>query len=342
MSTHITSSFLTAAILVAACGTAQAAPKITELAKGVYQNLYGIAVDASGVYVTGSTAAVRSFTVAPASGVIGAIPLAGGSVTTLYSTTNYAGSGHVAPLGLATNGAGTLTWADPDAGPSTGASFFTGATTGGTPDQFFGICCGPSVFPGDGIGVALSGGTTYFSDGTGGRVGYFAPGSTTPVQIGTTVYTPDFNTEAWAQTTVANKKVFLAISGQARGDGGTSSVQVVYDITATVTPTVSWIATNGVGGFHVLSTGTIPNPQGIVAVGKNLYVTCGNTIWVVNQGTGVAKVFVKSDKFLDLQGIAYYNGYLYVADSQNTYGAFVSGSATATKDLPGVVWKVKQ
>jgi len=63
---------------------------------------------------------------------------------------------------------------------------------------------------------------------------------------------------------------------------------------------------------------------------------------VVNQGTGVAKVFVKSDKFLDLQGIAYYNGYLYVADSQNTYGAFVSGSATATKDLPGVVWKVKQ
>jgi len=340
MSTRLSSAFLATAMALSPA--AQAAPRVTALATNVYANLYGITVDASGVYVTGSTGAIRSFAVAPASGVIGMIPLTGGTVTTLYSSTNYAGSGHVSPMQIASNGAGTLTWADPDAGPGTGASFFSGSTAGGAPNQFFGICCGPGVLPGDSIGVALSAGTLYFTDGTGGRAGYFAAGSTTPVQIGPTVYTPDFSTEAWAQTAVANKKMFLALSGQQRGDNGSAAAQVIDDESAVVTPSVGWIATNGVGGFHTLSTGIIPSPQGIVAVGKALYVTSGNTIWTVNQTTGATKVFLKSDKFLDLQGIAYYQGYLYVADSQNSYGPFVNGVATATKDLPGVVWKVKQ
>jgi hypothetical protein len=331
-----------AGLLGAPADLAQAAPQIKELAKNVYQNLYGIAVDASGVYVTGSTSMMRGFTVAPASGVVGVIPLAGGSVSTLYSASNYAGSGHVVPLGLATNGAGTLYWADPDAGPGTGASLFSASTTGGTPTQFFGTCCGPSVLPGDGIGVALSTtGTLYFSDGTGGRAGYFSPGSSTPVQIGPTRYTPAFLTESWSQATVSGSKLFLADSGQQRGDNGSTNVQVIDDESASVTPAITWIKTNGAGGFHTLSQGVIPNPQGIVAAGGKLYVTSGNTIWTVNATTGAATVLVSSPKFMDLQGIAFYAGFLYVADSQNTYGPFVSGVATATQDLPGVVWRVK-
>jgi len=142
------------------------------MASNVYQNLYGIAVDSSGIYVTGATGPIRDFAGTYTLGVVGSIPLAGGTVKTLYNSTNYPGSGHVSPMQIATDGAGNLYWADPDAGPSTGAAFYQASTTGGTPNQFFGVCCGPTVLPGDSLGVALDSttGTLYFSDQTGGRV----------------------------------------------------------------------------------------------------------------------------------------------------------------------------
>jgi hypothetical protein len=320
---------------------AQAA-RVTLLAKNVYQNLFGIAVDSSGIYVTGSTGPVRDFAGTYTSGVVGYIPLTGGTVTTLFSKSSYPGSGHTSPMQIATDGAGHLYWADPDAGPSTGASFYEGSTAGGTPNQFFGICCGASVFPGDSLGVSLdvTTGAIFFSDMTGGRAGYFTSGSNTPVQIGATRYSPAFDTEAFSQIVYTNGKLFLADSGQDRS-GTSTNVQVKYDESAYLAPAITWIAADGTGGFQTLSSGIIPSPQGITANGNLLYVTSGDTIWQVNEKTGATKVLVTDTHWLDLQGIAYYNGYLYVVDSNNKFGAFSGGVSTATEDLKGKVWSVK-
>jgi hypothetical protein len=329
---------LVAVALLLQAGAAQAIT-ITRLASNVYANIYGIAVDSTGVYVTGSTTAIRDFNGFPASGVIGVVKLTGGAVKTLYNSSNYPSqSGHVAPLGITTNGAGMLYWADPDAGPSTGASFIEGTGTGATATQFFGVCCGPGVLPGDGIGVSLVSNTLYFSDGTGGRVGSFASTSSAPVQIGPTVYTPDFNTETYALTAVANGKIFLAQSGQQiAGDG--SGHQIILDRSPTVTSAILYISTSGGPVFKTLTT-AIPNPQGIAAAGNVLYVTTAHTIWEVSQANGHILGSLTNSRFVDLHGAAVYGNALYVADGQNTYGAFVNGTATVTQDLPGVIWKI--
>jgi hypothetical protein len=103
---------------------------------------------------------------------------------------------------------------------------------------------------------------------------------------------------------------------------------------------VRWISLDGSSGFQDLSIGKIANPQGIVAVGKKLYVTSGHTVWSVNQDTGRTKKLVSQSTFKDLVGITYANGALYVADSQTVFGPFASGVATATTDKPGVIWKI--
>jgi hypothetical protein len=190
--------------------------------------------------------------------------------------------------------------------------------------------------PGDGIGVAIWGGDIYFSDGTGGRIGV-GPSGSSATQIGPTRYTPDFGTEAWSQIAISNGKIFIADSAQQRG--AQNGVTIVQDQSASITPAVRWISLDGTSGFQTLTT-KIPNPQGIVAVNSTLYVTSSNTIWEVNETTGKAKVLVTSPNFQDLQGIAYYKGALYVADSQNVFGPFSNGIASATQDSPGVVWKV--
>jgi len=332
--------FIASVLLGMAASTAQAAPVVTQLAKNVYQNLYGITADASGVYVTGATGAVRDFSQHPLNGVIGFVPYTGGAVTTLYQSGNYpSGSGHIAPFQITTDGAGTLYWADPDAGPSTGASFNSGTTTGGAATQFFGICCGPGVLPGDGIGLTLVGGSLYFSDGTGGRVGV-GPSGNSATQIGPTRYTPDFNTEAWAQIAVANGNIYIADSAQQRGADAATDLPLVQDQTASITAAVRYISTDGTSGFQTLTT-KIPSPQGIVAVGTTLYVTSAHAVWSINLTTKKVKKLVQKTKFLDLQGITYYGGALYVADSQNLFpAAFTGGLKVATKDLPGVIWKI--
>ena len=322
------------------CQAAMAAPKVTMLAGGVYQNLYGITADASGVYVTGAAGTIRDFDQHPANGVIGFVPYAGGTVTTLYSSANYpSGSGHVAPFQIATDGKGTLYWADPDAGPSTGASFNSGTTTGGAATQFFGICCGPGVLPGDGIGVALHGGALYFSDGTGGRAGV-GPSGSTATQIGPTRYSPDFSTEAWSQIAVIGKTIYLADSAQQRSADGNNDLPMVQDQSAVITPAVRSISSDGSSGFQTVTT-KIPSPQGIVAAGPLLYVTSAHAVWRVNPKTGVARKLVADKRFSDLQGIAWYGGALYVADSQNVFPAkFSNGYKTAIKDNPGIIWKI--
>ena len=60
----------------------------------------------------------------------------------------------------------------------------------------------------------------------------------------------------------------------------------------------------------------------------------------VNQNTGKTTKLVSQSTFKDLVGITYTNGSLYVADSQTVFGPFVSGVAEATKDRPGVIWKI--
>lgn len=328
-----------AAILSASLALpAQAAPVVTKFASNVYANLYGIAADSRGVYVTGSTGAIRNFA-SPSGGVIGRISFSNGVLKTLYSSSNYpTSSGHVAPFQIALNGPGILIWADPDAGPLTGASFNSGTTKGGAATQFFGICCGATVLPGDGIGIGESNNDIYFSDGTGGRVGD-NPSVSSATQIGANRYAPSFDTEAWSQIVVSNGKIFLADSAQQRSVDGSGN-QTVVDQSASITPGVRWISVDGTSGFQTLTT-KIPNPQGITASGTRLYVTSSNTIWEVDQNTGKTKVLVTNDQFLDLQGITYFKGSLYVADSQNVYGPFSNGVATATQDLPGIVWKVE-
>lgn len=333
---------LAAALLLSAgwMATAIAAPTVTPFATGLPTSLYGITSDATRLYFTGATGALRNFNGDPTNGVVASIPLAGGPVTTLYSAGLYASaSGHVAPFQITTDGAGNLYWADPDAGPSTGASFIQGTAAGAAPVQFFGICCGPAVLPGDGTGLARgSDGLLYFGDGIGGRVGVNPSGSSA-VQIGPTRYGPDFNTEQFVQVAVAKGKIFIADSAEQRGATG-AGVAVLVDESAAITPGVRWISLDGSSGFVDLSVGRIGHPRGIVAKGKDLYVTSRNTVWKVKQDTGATSVFVKDRRFQDLQGITYANGAFYVLDSQTRFGAPVGDTAEATSDGPGKIWKI--
>ncbi len=325
------------AMLAGLAGGAQAVT-VTKFASGLYQSLYGLTTNGTDLFVTGANGILRDFSSDPANGVVGSIPIAGGSLTTLYSSSNYATvSSHVSPFGIATNGGQRLYWADADAGPATGSSFIQGTPSGSAPTQFFANCCGPGVLPGDGIGIAFAKGHIYFSDATGGRIGVDPSGSSA-TQIGPTRYTPDFSTESWSQIAVANGKIFIADSGQQRGASGGKAA--VVDESASLTPGVRWISIDGTSGFHDLSVGKIPNPQGIVAVGRKLYVTSARALWKVDQVTGKTTRLVTQSTFKDLMGITYANGALYVADSMTTFGPFSSGVAVATSDKPGVIWKI--
>jgi len=316
-----------------------AAVTVTAFATHLPQSLYGLTSDSQALYYTGATGALRDYNRGPDTGVLGKVMLATGAASILYDRTNYAtSSSHVAPMQLVTDGAGNLSWADPDAGSGTGASFIRGTTGGAAPTQFFAICCGPSVLPGDGIGWAASGGQTYFSDATGGRVGA-NPNGSSATQIGPTRYAPDFATATFSQIAVSKGKIFLADSGQILGADG-NSVALQVDQSAFVTPAVRWISVDGSSGFVDLSVGKIDHPHGIVAVGKFLYVTGTDKIWKVNATTGKTQLFASSKHFQDLRGITYVNGVFYVADSQTIFGPPVDGVATATADGPGIIWKV--
>jgi hypothetical protein len=329
-----------AALLASGAAPPSQAATVTLFKTNVYHQLYGLTSDNTALYVSGTTAGFRDFSGMYNDGVIGRLNFSGvHTVTTLYSASkNYpTSSGHISPFQLVRTGSTGLLWADPDAGPGTGASFAAGTVTGGAVSQIFGTCCGPGVLPGDGIGVAVVGSNTYFSDSTGGRIGVLAGGSTT--QIGPTRYTPDFPTESWAQITVVNGVIYMADSGEYRGTD-TSGNAVIYDVSASLKPGVRWIGTATNSVFHDLSVRKIPRPAGIVCVGSALYVTSGNTIWKVAIATGSTSVWATDPRFKDLQGITFHAGAFYVADDQNVFGPFVSGIATSTTSGPGVIWKV--
>jgi hypothetical protein len=328
-----------ALVAYGAAGPSEAAT-VTVFKSGVYHQLYGLTSDSSALYVSGTTGGFRDFSGHYNDGVIGRLYFTGAhAVATLYSAskTYPTSSGHISPFQLVRTGATGLLWADPDAGPGTGASFATGTITGGTATQIFGICCGPSVLPGDGIGVAAVGTNTYFSDATGGRIGVLSGGSAT--QIGPTRYTPDFPTESWAQITVVNGVVYMADSGEYRGTDSQGHA-LIYDVSSSLAPGVRWIGTAANSVFHDLSVVKIPRPAGITCVGPALYVTSGNTIWKVVIATGATSMWATDPRFKDLQGITFHAGAFYVADNQNVFGPFVSGIATSTSSGPGVIWKV--
>ena len=312
---------------------------VTAFATHVYQQLYGLTTDGTALYVSGSTAGLRDYNGNFSAGVIGRIDFAQpGVLTTLYSSANYPTlTGHVTPLQIVADGAGGLQWADPDAGPGTGASFMAGTVTGGAASRTFATCCGPGVLPGDGIGVAIGATGLYFSDATGGRMGLLAGGAT--AQIGSTRYTPDFATESWAQIVLVGSTLYMADSAQMRGVDSSGRAQI-YDVSATWPSGVRRISTDGTSGFVDVSVGKIDHPAGIVAVGGVLYVTSHNKVWQIVQSTGKTTVYAADKRFKDLQGITAAGGALYVADGQTSFGPFVGGIATAKKDGPGVIWKI--
>ncbi len=321
-----------------ACARAQTAPTLTMLASNVYQNLYGIAADKHGVYVTGATGILRDFSGHNDDGVVGVIPLAGGAVKTLYDKSNYpTQSGHVTPLQIATNGNGNLVWSDPEVGGGTGSGMVAGNFSGTTASLLFTTCCGAGAFPGDAVGAAMSGGVIYFTDSTTGAVGLVSAGA--PTQVSVERYGPDFDQELFSQMAVVNHVAYLADSAlQPEDDNG---VQAYIDRSSQHPAGLTKVtATGSTQTFTVLTT-KIPHPRGVVAVGNRLYVTSATTVWVVNPASGATKVFFHADMFKDLQGIAYYNGAFYVADSQNIY-APENGSQVidAKVDRPGIVWKI--
>jgi hypothetical protein len=331
---------LSLACLVGLLACSAQAATVTSFAKGLYTSLYGITSDGAALYVTGSTGVLRDFNGNPSSGAVGKLSLSGGAMTTLYSVSNYSSqSGHIVPLQIAADGLGGLLWADPDAGPGTGAAFLKGDTSGTPPSQIFSICCGESVLPGDSVGVAVAAGHLYFSDSTGGRIGVDPSGSSA-TQLGPTRIPPNFNTAAYAQIAVANGKVFIADSAEIRF-GSNSGKQALLDQSAFIASGVRWISTDGSSGFQDLSIGKIDHPRGIVAVGNLLYVTSAKAVWSIDQSTGATQLVVKDKRFKDLQGITWANGALYVADSQTKFGPPVDGLSEATRDKPGRVWKVK-
>src|SRR5436305_12705333 len=59
---------------------------VSRFASDLYQSLYGITTDGTNLYITGANGILRDFSNGPANGVVGSIPLAGGSLTTLYSS----------------------------------------------------------------------------------------------------------------------------------------------------------------------------------------------------------------------------------------------------------------
>ena len=340
MQLHRASFLFSAFIATAMWAAPTGAATITPFATGLYQSLYGITNDGTALYFTGSEGLFRDYESHPANGVVASIPLTGGTVTKLYSSAKYASSsGHVAPFQITTDRLGNLYWADPDAGPGTGASFLKGAVDGSTVSQIFGICCGSGVLPGDGVALTRStAGHLYFGDATGGRIGADPTGSSA-FQIGPTRYTPAFNSAAFLQIAVANGKIFIADSAEIRGASSNQKAAKV-DQSGYITPGVRWISVDGSSGFIDLSVGKIAHPRGIVAVGKYVYVTSPKKVWRVNQTTGFAKVFAQDTRFQDLQGITYTNGSFYVLDSRTVFGTPVNGVAEAVKDGPGVIWKI--
>jgi hypothetical protein len=329
--------------LVGVCmfgGAAEAATHgtITALARNVYQNLYGIAVDSHGVYVTGATGILRDFDGQNDDGVVGIIPLAGGSVTTLYGKGNYpTQSGHITPLQIATDGRGNLVWSDPEVQGSTGSGMVAGSFAGGAASLIFTSCCGAGAFPGDAVGAAINKGIISFTDSTTGAVGVVSGGA--PVQVSVERYGPDFGQEAFSQMAVAAGVTYLADSAlEPENDNG---VQAFIDRSSQYPAGVTKVVASGAGQVFTTLTTAIPHPRGVVAVGPFLYVTSANAIWVVNRTNGKTHLYLRSVLFKDLQGIAYYKGAFYVADSQNSYAQETSGGVIdATKDLPGLVWKV--
>jgi len=334
-------SLALAAALAAA--TLWAAPvhaaTVTPFASGLAQSLYSITTDGSALYFTGATGVLRNFNGDPTNGVVAKISLSGGGASTLYSTALYASaSGHLAPFQITVDAGGNLYWADPDAGPGTGASVIKGSTTGAVPVQIFGICCGESVLPGDGVGLAASGGHLYFSDATGGRIGVDPSGSSA-TQIGATRYAPNFNTAQYTQIAVSNGKIFIADSAELRAASATGKA-AVWDQSAFITPGVRWISVDGSSGFVNLSVGKIDHPRGLVVNGNFLYVTSAKAVWKVNKNSGATTLLAKDKRFKDLQGITFANGAFYVLDSQTKFGPPVGTVKEALTDGPGKIWKI--
>lgn len=323
--------------LLALAGLCQAAT-VSLFASRLYPSVYGLATDGSALYLSGATGPLRDFNSGPDTGVIGRLPLGGGRLVTLYDKTRYASaSGHVAPFQLAVDAAGGLYWIDPDAGSGTGAAILKGDTAGGSPTMIFSVCCGPGVLPGDGVGLAVADGHVYFSDATGGRVAVDPAGSSA-TQIGPTRFNPDFNTAAYSQIAVANGKVFIADAALLRW--GEAGVQKEMDQSAVLAPGVRWISLDGSSGFVDLSVGRIAHPRGIVAVGRDLYVSDRNAVWKVSQRSGRTTLVVRDPRFQDLQGLVWAGGALYVLDSQTRFGAPSGTTRSALKDGPARVWRI--
>ena len=326
------------AVLMSTAAAPADAHTVTVLARNVYQNLYGIAADQHGVYVTGATGILRDFSGQNDDGVVGVIPLAGGTVTTLYAKGNYpTQSGHITPLQIATDGNGNLVWSDPEVQSGTGSGMVSGNVSGGTATLLFTSCCGAGAFPGDAVGTSISNGAIYFTDSTTGAVGVIDAGA--PAQVSVERYGPDFNQEAFSQLVMVGKVAYLADSAlEPENDNG---VQAYIDRSSQNPSGLTKVtATGATQVFTTLNT-TIPHPRGVVAVGKLLYVTSADTVWVMNRSGGAARTLVHSLMFKDLQGIAFYRGALYVADSQNIYAPEnASHVLNATSDRPGLVWKI--
>jgi hypothetical protein len=217
------------------------------------------------------------------------LPSAGGAATNLYAAHN---PQQIAILGT------NLFWIAPNSGPFGDTQVFRASTNGsGSATAIY--SGGLSGLIVAGSGLASDGTVLYAADEVNGSVWRLNSNGTGLTQLGPNRYSgfsSDLNTIA-----VSQGIIYLADSGQ-----GTGSPQVVS------------IATNG-SSFTTLASGApFVNPSGI-AVGTNgmIYVSdpgAGNTIWQLPVGGGTPTVLLPGTLFNSIQGLAFVNGILYVAD----------------------------
>jgi hypothetical protein len=218
----------------------------------------------------------------------------GSTVTKLYTATN--------PYAAVTVG-NDIYWIDPNSGPITDTQILRALASGDgyLPAIYTGSSVGQPIV--DGSGLATDGALLYAADEVAGTVFRLNPDGSQLTQLGPARYIGGFGAEHLNTMAVAQSTVFVADSGKP---------------TYSIPPAVLCIPTNG-GSFTTLASGApLVQPSGIAAGDGQVFVSdpgASNTIWQVPASGGSPTVYFTNSNFSRIQGLAYYNGVLYVADN---------------------------
>lgn len=240
------------------------------------------------------------------------VPIGGGAAAQLYNAVN--------PIQIAVVGP-DLFWIDPNSGPVTDTQIWRAPKdgSGAATAIYTGSSSGQPIV--DGSGLAADGSLLYAADEYAGTVWRLATDGSGLTQLGPARYTAGFGPEHLNTVAADQGTLYIADFGQA-----------AYGIA----PQVVSIATNGSGFTTLASDLPLGHPLAIAVGNGKIFLTdavATNTIWQVPIGGGTPTVYVSGTPFQQLNGLAFFNGSLYVADS----GAGAIYSITESTSAPPVI-----